>query len=150
VTGRGRWPAARASAHLGGNALKYFLKTDRGTPARETDAETGKTILDRGRYEGRRVVEVFVRQPGGEIDRYLERTRRKLGSNAISSRTWLCETYEADRAAPWGNDRYVPNPEEAIQEAEPSPEAVMLVLTGAEGDSDANVAQLSGLGAPRS
>ena len=130
--------------------MKYFVKSDRGNPAREVDADTGKSILDRGRHEGRRVVEVFVRQPGGEIDRYLERTRRKLGSNAISSRTWLCETYRPGSDEPWGNDRYVPNPEEAIQEAEPAPEAVMLVLTGAEGDSGANTEQLTGLGAPRS
>ena len=129
--------------------MKYFLKTGRGTPARETDAEVGRTILDRGRHEGRRVVEVFVRRAGGEIDRYLERTRRKLGSNAISSRTWLCETYRPGEPEPWGNDRYVPNPEEAIGEAEPEPDAVLLVLTGAEGDSEANVEQLTGLGAPR-
>lgn len=125
--------------------MDYLLKDARGSEAREIDAEAGKRILDRGRHEGRRVVEVFVLLPSGHVDRYLERTRRKLGSNAIVSRTWLCETYHPDRPDEWGDDRYIPNPEEAIAEAEPAPEVVMLVLTGAEGDSEANVEQLNGL-----
>lgn len=123
--------------------MKFLLKTQRGAPATEIDEGTGQTILARGRHEGRRVVEVFVLHPDGRIDRYLERARRKLGSNAIVSRTWLCETYHPEQTETWADDRYIPNPEEGIHEIEPAPEAVMLVLLGAEGDSEMNVEQLT-------
>lgn len=125
--------------------MSYFLKTERGAHATEIDASAGEAILDRGRHEGRRVVEVFVMHPGGHIDRYEERTRRKLGSNAISSRTWLCQTYHPGESD-WGDDRYIPNPEEEIQTTDPAPQAVVLVLTGAEGDSQNIVEQMSSLG----
>ena len=42
----------------------------------------------------------------------------------------------------WGNGRYIPEPADAIGAADPAPSAVVLVLTGAEGVSDAVVAQL--------
>lgn len=129
--------------------MRYFLKTQRGQPATELDEATGAAILDRGRHEGRRVVEVFVLHPDGRIDRYQERARRKLGSNAIVSRTWLCETYLPDRPGRWGDDRYVPSPEEAIREADPAPEAVVLVLIGAEEDDAPILEQLTGLQARR-
>ncbi|MGA7669765.1 MAG: hypothetical protein WBW04_05045 [Nitrolancea sp.] len=125
--------------------MSYFLKTDRGVHAPEIDASEGATILDRGRHEGRRVVEVFVMHPDGRVDRYEERTRRRLGSNAISSRTWLCQTYHPDGSDEWGDDRYIPNPEEEIHSTDPAPHAVVLVLTGAEGDSQNVVEQLSSL-----
>jgi hypothetical protein len=129
--------------------VSYYLKTDRGNPAEEIDDATGKKILDRGRHTGRRVDEVYVLHQDGHIDRYEEKTRRRLGSNAISSRTWLCQTYQPDASDRWGNDRYVPKPEEEIQEIEPAPEAVMLVLNGAEGDAERNVEQLTSLKANR-
>lgn len=129
--------------------MTYFLKAARGTAAAEIDEATGKTILDRGRHEGRRIVEVFVRHADGHIDHYEERARRKLGSNAISSRTWLCQTYHADGAEIWGDDRYIPNPEVEIQEIDPAPEAVLLVLVGAEGDTTANIEQLTSLQSAR-
>jgi hypothetical protein len=122
--------------------VKYYLKTGRGTPAEEIDEATGAAILSKGRHEGRRVVEVFTLHPSGRIDRCVERPRRKLGSNAIVSRSWLCETYMPDDPEGWGDDRYIHDAEEAVTDADPAPEAVMLVLLGAEGDSDANVAQL--------
>jgi hypothetical protein len=125
--------------------VSYFLKTERGVHAPEIDMSEGEAILDRGRHEGRRVVEVFVLHPDGHIDRYEERTRRKLGSNAISSRTWLCQSYHPDESDAWGDDRYIPNPEEEIQATDPAPEAVVLVLTGAEGDSQNVVEQMTSL-----
>jgi hypothetical protein len=129
--------------------VTYFLKTARGSAAAEIDEATGKAILDRGRHEGRRIVEVFVRHADGHIDHYEERARRKLGSNAISSRTWLCQTYHPDGAATWADDRYIPNPEVEIQEIEPAPDAVVLVLVGAEGDTEANIKQLTNLQSTR-
>lgn len=125
--------------------MKYLLKTERGAAATAIDENLGFSILDRGRHEGRRVVEVFVLHPDGRIDRFEERTRRKLGSNAISSRTWLCQTYRPDQPELWGDDRYVPNPEEDIQSDTDELEAVVLVLTGAERDPDSTVAQLAGI-----
>lgn len=122
--------------------MAYFLKTGRGKPADEIDLDSGKEILDRGRHEGRRVVEVYVLHQDGHIDRYEERARRRLGSNAISSRTWLCQTYDPNGPAPWTHDRYIPNPEQEIQEIVPAPNGVVLVLTGAEGDSGQVVEQL--------
>lgn len=127
--------------------MSYYLKTVRGADAEEIDSSTGESILDRGRHEGRRVVEVFVMHSDGHIDRYEERTRRKLGSNAISSRTWLCQTYHHGETDAWGDDRYIPNPEEEIHSTEPAPRAVVLVLTGAEKDSQHVVEQMSALGA---
>ena len=126
--------------------MSYFLKTERGAQAPEIDPETGESILDRGRHEGRRVVEVFVLHPDGRVDRYEERTRRRLGSNAISSRTWLCQTYHPSQSDEWGDDRYIPNPEEEIRATDPAPQAVVLVLTGAEGDSQTIVDQMVALG----
>ena len=122
--------------------VTYLLKTERGVPATEIDEAPGRAIFDRGRHQGRRVVEVFVLHPDGHIDRYEERSRRKLGSNAISSRTWLCQTYHSDGDDSWADDRYVPNPEEEILAIEPAPEAVMLVLSGAERDSEHIVEQM--------
>jgi hypothetical protein len=130
--------------------VRYFLKTERGQPARELDEATGHQILHRGRHEGRRVVELFVLHPDGRIDRYQERARRKLGSNAIVSRTWLVETYHPERPGHWSDDRYVPSPEEALAETEPAPEAVVLVLLGAEEDDEPVLAQLAALQAQRS
>jgi hypothetical protein len=129
--------------------LKYLLKTERGTPAQELDEVEGQKILKRGRHQGRRVVEVYVLHPSGSIDRYEERARRKLGSNAIVARTWLCETYHPGETEDWGDERYIPNPEEAIDETEPKPEAVVLVLLGAEHDDHANVEQLTAIHSPR-
>lgn len=129
--------------------MRYFLKTQRGQPVSELDEATGIAILDRGRHEGRRVVEVFVLHSDGRIDRYQERARRKLGSNAIVSRTWLCETYLPERLDRWGDDRYIPSPAEAIRDTEPAPEAVVLVLIGAEEDDAPVLEQLISLQARR-
>jgi len=128
-------------------SVQYLLKSDRGSAAEEIDNELGEQILARGRHQGRRVVELFVLEPDGKVDRYLERARRKLGSNAIVSRTWLCETCESAADDAWGNDRYVPEPADALKQLDPQPEAVMLVLTGAEGDSKLNAEQLNSIGA---
>ena len=126
--------------------MKYLLKTERGTPADELAQADGEKILRRGRHQGRRVVEVYVLHANSTIDRYEERARRKLGSNAIAARTWLCETL-AD--GEWGDERYIPNPEEAIEETEPKPEALLMVLLGAEQDVDMNVQQLTAIQSPR-
>lgn len=123
----------------------YLLKTERGTYAQQIDSSEGEAILSRGRHQGRRVVEVFVAHPNGHIDRYEERTRRRLGSNAISSRTWLCQTYHPGESDAWGDDRYIPNPEEEIHVTDPAPRSVVLVLTGAEGDSQNIVEQVTSL-----
>lgn len=128
--------------------MKYLLKTDRGSQANEIDAADGDKILRRGRHQGRRVVEVYVLHPGGAIDRYEERARRKLGSNAIAARTWLCETYRPGTSDGWGDERYIPNPEEAIDETEPKPDAVLMVLLGAEHDQESNVEQLTTIQSP--
>jgi hypothetical protein len=133
----------------GGNDVKYLLKTERGVPATELTLEEGQKILKRGRHQGRRVVEVYVQHPQGSIDRYEERARRKLGSNAIANRTWLCETYHPDQDNDWGDERYIPNPEETIGETEPKPGAVILVLLGAENDGSMNVEQLTTANSPR-
>lgn len=122
--------------------MQFYLKTSRTEPAAAIDETTGRQVLQRLRHEGRKLTEVFVLFPDGLIDRYQERTRRKLGSNAVASRTWLCETAAGDD---WGNGRYVPEPQEAIDEADPAPSAVVLVLTGAEGVPDAVVEQLRAL-----
>jgi hypothetical protein len=130
--------------------VQYLLKTDRGVPASGLAESDGRKILKRGRHEGRRVVEVFVLHTDGHVDRYQERARRKLGSNAIISRTWLCETYRPEEDDAWGDDRYIPNPEEAIEETEPAPDAVVLVLIGAENDEAHIVDQLTSLQSSRS
>ncbi|HET7038235.1 MAG TPA: hypothetical protein VFI42_21360 [Thermomicrobiaceae bacterium] len=122
--------------------MAYFLKTERGKPATEIAMESGQSILDRGRHQGRRVVEVYVLHQDGHIDRYEEHARRRLGSNAISSRTWLCQTFDPNGPAPWASDRYIPNPEQEIKEIVPAPNGVVLVLLGAEGDSGQVVQQL--------
>jgi hypothetical protein len=129
--------------------VKYLLKTDRGTPATELTEDDGQKILKRGRHQGRRVVEVYVRHITGSIDRYEERARRKLGSNAIANRTWLCETYHPGESDDWGDERYIPNPEETIEETDPQPDAVILVLLGAENDTEMNVEQLTAIESPR-
>lgn len=125
--------------------MNYLLKTERGSYAQEIDSSEGETILSRGRHQGRRVVEVFVIHPDSHIDRYEERTRRRLGSNAISSRTWLCQTYHPGESDDWSDDRYIPNPEEEIHVTDPAPRAVVLVLTGAEGDTQNIVEQVTRL-----
>lgn len=133
---------------FGGN-VEYLLKSDRGSAAEGIDNELGEKILERGRHQGRRLVELFVLEPDGKVDRYIERARRKLGSNAIVSRTWLCETCESMTDDRWGNDRYIPEPAEALKQLDPQPEVVMLVLTGAEGDSQSNATQLDAFRAAR-
>jgi hypothetical protein len=125
--------------------VKYLLKTDRGVPAEELEVADGEKIVRRGRHQGRRIVAVYVLHAAGVIDRYEERARRKLGSNAIAARTWLCETFKPGEAEAWGDERYIPDPEEAINETEPKPDAVLLVLLGAEHDDEANVEQLTAL-----
>jgi hypothetical protein len=129
--------------------VKYLLKSKRGATASELETVDGEKIVRRGRHEGRRIVEVYVLHQDGVIDRYEERARRKLGSNAIAARTWLCETFKPGESDEWGDERYIPNPEEAIEETDPAPDAVMLVLLGAEHDDEANVEQLSAIQSPR-
>jgi hypothetical protein len=119
--------------------VQFLLKTSRTEPAGQTDEATGRQVLKRLRHEGRKLTEVFVLTPDGSIDRYQERTRRKLGSNAVASRTWLCETLDGSE---WGSGRYIPEPSDAIDAVDPQPEAVVLVLNGAEGASEAVVEQL--------
>lgn len=119
--------------------MQFLLKTSRAEPAHTIDEAVARQVLTRLRHEGRKLTEVFVLSPDGSIDRYQERTRRKLGSNAVASRTWLCETADG---AEWGNGRYIPEPAEAIDTAVPTPVAVVLVLNGAEGVSDIVVEQL--------
>ncbi|HYI16488.1 MAG TPA: hypothetical protein VEX37_13920 [Thermomicrobiales bacterium] len=122
--------------------MQFYLKESRTDPAAEIDETTGQQVIKRLRHEGRKLIEVFVLAHDGSIDRYQERTRRRLGSNAVASRTWLCETAQ-DGA--WGNGHYIPEPADAIAEAEPPPTAVVLVLAGAEGDPDATLDQLRSL-----
>jgi hypothetical protein len=135
-------------AAYGGNAVKYLLKDQRGKQAAELETADGEKIVRRGRHQGRRVVEVYVLHAEGVIDRYEERARRKLGSNAIAARTWLCETFKPGESETWGDERYIPNPEEAIEETEPKPHAIMLVLLGAENDDESNVQQLNSISTP--
>ena len=122
--------------------MQFLLKTNRSDPAEPLDANDAQPVLKRLRHEGRKLVEVFVLAANGDIDRYQERTRRKLGSNAIASRTWLCETASGDE---WTDGRYIPEPLEAIHEMDPAPEAVVLVLMGAEGDPASTVDQLNAM-----
>jgi hypothetical protein len=118
------------------------MKPSRTDPASEIDEVTGQRVIKRLRHEGRKLIEVFVLEHDGSIDRYQERTRRKLGSNAVASRTWLCETADGDG---WTNGRYIPEPAEAIAETDPAPLAVVLVLSGAEGSPESTVEQLRSL-----
>jgi hypothetical protein len=122
--------------------VQFLLKTSRAEPATEIDDDAGQQVLKRLRHEGRKLIEVFVLAQDGSIDRYQERTRRRLGSNAVASRTWLCETFQDDG---WGNGRYIPEPADAIADADPPPTAVVLVLAGAEGAPETTVEQLRGL-----
>lgn len=122
--------------------MQFYLKDSRTDPATDIDEATARKVLKRLRHEGRKLIEVFVLAHDGSIDRYQERTRRKLGSNAVASRTWLCETAQDDT---WGNGRYIPEPAEAIDEADPPPTAVVLVLSGAEGEPDSTLEQLRAL-----
>lgn len=119
--------------------LRFLLKTSRGEPATALDDAAGQQVLQRLRHEGRKLIEVFVLSSDGTIDRYQERTRRKLGSNAVASRTWLCET---DANGEWVNGRYILEPAEALAAMDPPPSAVVLVLAGAEGNPEETVAQL--------
>ena len=121
--------------------MNYYLKTDRGADADVTDEKTATNILKRLRHQGRKLTEIYVLEDDGGIDRYQERTRRRLGSNAIASRTWLCESLgDGD----WEDGRYIPEPQEAIGEMDPQPTAVVLVLQGAEAPEEI-VPQLGGL-----
>ncbi|HMM41079.1 MAG TPA: hypothetical protein PKA95_04175 [Thermomicrobiales bacterium] len=122
--------------------MQFYLKSDKADPATEIGEAEGRQILKRLRSAGRKIVDIYVLEADGKIDRYQERTRRKLGSNAIASRTWLCETAEGDE---WVNGRYVPEPLEAIDETEPTPLAVVLVFTGAESMPETIVEQLQGI-----
>jgi hypothetical protein len=122
--------------------VEFLLKTDRVEPATEFAERDAQGVLKRARHEGRKLVEVFVLSPNGAVDRFQERTRRKLGSNAIASRTWLCET-AAD--GEWVNGRYIPEPLEAIGEMDPAPVAVVLVLQGADGAPETIIQQLSAM-----
>ncbi len=121
--------------------MQFLLKTSRNDPAEAMDSQEAQEVLKRLRHQGRKLVEVFVLGAAGTIDRYQERTRRKLGSNAIASRTWLCETAEGTG---WGDGRYIPEPQEAIDDMDPAPTAVVLVLMGAE-NPEAIVEQLQSL-----
>lgn len=122
--------------------MDYLLKTDRTAPADALDEERAREVLTRGRHEGRKLVEVFVLGADGAIDRFQERTRRRLGSNAIASRTWLCETAEG---AEWVNGRYIPEPIDAIGEMDPPPVTVVLILQGADSAPETTVEQLRGV-----
>lgn len=121
--------------------MQFLLKTTRNDPAEPLDSQEAQNVLKRLRHQGRKLVEVFVLSADGTIDRYQERTRRKLGSNAIASRTWLCETAEGDG---WGDGRYIPEPLEAIDDMDPKPAAVVLVLMGSE-NPESIVEQLQSL-----
>ena len=123
--------------------MQFYLKSDRSEAATEIDDATGRQILQRLRHEGRKLVEVFALNQDGLIDRYQERTRRRLGSNAVASRTWLCESSAGD--SEWENGRYVPEPMDAM-DADPQPEAVVLVIAGGEGTTNAILDQLHRLG----
>ncbi len=122
--------------------MQFFMKQSRTDPASEIDDSTGQQVIKRLRHEGRKLVEVFVLANDGSIDRYQERTRRRLGSNGVASRTWLCETAEDGG---WGNGRYIPEPADAIAEADPPPTAVILILAGAEGDPETTLEHLRSL-----
>jgi hypothetical protein len=122
--------------------VQFLLKTSRSDPAEAMDSNEAQQVLKRLRHEGRKLVEVFVLTADGQIDRYQERTRRKLGSNAIASRTWLCETAEGSE---WTDGRYIPDPLESIHSMDPEPEAVVIVLMGAEGEPQTTVDQLQGM-----
>jgi hypothetical protein len=122
--------------------VQFLLKTSRSDPAEALDSNEAQQVLKRLRHEGRKLVEVFVLTVDGQIDRYQERTRRKLGSNAIASRTWLCETVDG---AEWTDGRYIPDPLESIQSMDPGPEAVVIVLMGAEGEPQTTVDQLQSI-----
>lgn len=119
--------------------MQFLLKTSRTEPAGTVSADEGQQVLKRLRYQGRKLVEVFVRAEDGTIDRFQERTRRRLGSNAVASRTWLCETAQGDE---WGNGRYIPEPLDAIENADPPVSVVVLVLAGAEGAPETVLEQL--------
>ena len=122
--------------------LRFLLKSSRSEPAADIDETTGHHVLERLRHEGRKLIEVFVLSPDGTVDRYQERTRRRLGSNAVASRTWLCET---EASGEWANGRYIPEPVEAFDAMDPPPAAVVLVLAGAEGEPETTVEQMRAL-----
>lgn len=113
--------------------MKYLLKDSRGADATPIEEREATNILRRLRHQGRRLVEIFVLDEEGKIERFQERTRRRLGSNAIASRTWLCETFHGGE---WEDGRYIQEPQEAIGEMDPGPQVVVLVLQGAEGEEE--------------
>jgi hypothetical protein len=119
--------------------VQFLLKTSRTEPAEGVSNDEGRQVLKRLKYQGRKLVEVFVLAEDGSLDRFQERTRRRLGSNAVASRTWLCETAQGDD---WGNGRYIPDPLDAIEQADPAASTVVLILAGAEGDPEAVIEQL--------
>lgn len=121
--------------------MDFYLKTERGVDAELIDEKTARNVLKRLRHQGRRLVQIFVLTADGTIECYQERTRRKLGSNAIASRTWLCETVTDED---WTDGHYVPEPQEAIDEMDPEPSAVVLVLQGADAPEEI-IPQLSGI-----
>ncbi|MCO5175677.1 MAG: hypothetical protein M9890_01735 [Thermomicrobiales bacterium] len=123
-------------------SVQFYLKSDKADSASPIGETEGRQVLKRLRTGGRKIVDIYVLEADGAIDRYQERTRRRLGSNAIASRTWLCETADG---AEWVNGRYVPEPLEAIDETEPSPLAVVLVLTGAESMPETTIEQLQSI-----
>lgn len=122
--------------------MQVLLKTSRTDDAIPVEESTGNQVLARQRHEGRKLIEVFLLTANGDIDRFQERTRRRLGSNAITSRTWLCET---EQDGGWINGRYIPEPADAIKDADAPPQAVVLVLAGAEGTPETVVEQLRGI-----
>ena len=126
--------------------MRFLLKTARNEPALDVSPEDGRQVLQRMRFEGRKLVEVFVLAEDGRLDRFQERTRRRLGSNAVASRTWLCET---DQNGEWSNGRYIPEPLEAIESGDPPAMTVVLVLAGAEGPPEALIEQLQELSTSR-
>lgn len=121
--------------------MEFYIKTDRNESAATVSQDDGRNVLKRLRHEGRRLVEIYVLHPNGTIDRFQERTRRRLGSNAIASRTWLCETAQGDE---WSDGRYIQEPLDALYEMDPEPKAVILVLQGAEAP-ELVIEQLQGL-----
>ncbi len=117
------------------------MKDSRGTDAQPIDEADARRVLHRLRYHGRKLVEIFVLDESGEITCYQERARRKLGSNAIASRTWLCESLSGSE---WTDGHYVQEPHVDIDELDPPAQAVVLVLQGGEA-SEEIVAQLQKL-----
>ncbi|MEZ4572041.1 MAG: hypothetical protein R2849_17290 [Thermomicrobiales bacterium] len=109
--------------------MNYYLKTDRGADAETIEEKTATNILKRLRHRGRKMTEIYVLEEDGGIDRYQERTRRRLGSNAIASRTWLCESLATATGKTAATSR---NPRNRSTRWTSPAVAVVLVLQGAE------------------